>query len=300
MSQNREFEKYLQGKSGLTQLYADLPKIELPDHLDAAILAEAHRAVGARPGAKPKRRWAIPLSMVATLFLAVMIALQFPSLLKDAASPQQYKEEKIAALMDGNMAERSASESEQSKVVQKQAREKFEISRDEAATMPGETGAPARKNAPVFAAAKESEADENKYIGTTSVVAFPPVASPSPAPARAGERAAMPPESRESAGIASGMALSKEKKSSGKAAASVSDSLERQAPAVMMTAPKPVQLKRDLVQSVTVDENLPPDEWLVRIKRLKQEGKLDEARKELAAFIKRYPDHPVPIALEIK
>ena len=106
MSQDREFETYLQGKTDLSQLYADLPQVELPDHLDAAILAEAHRAVKSRPAAKPRRRWSIPLSMVASLFVVVMIGLQLPYMLKDAALPQPQEEERIAvAAMDKSMSE---------------------------------------------------------------------------------------------------------------------------------------------------------------------------------------------------
>ena len=105
MSQDREFEKYLEGKTDLSKLYAELPPVDFPKHLDAAILAEAHRAVSARPGAKPKRRWTIPLGMVATLFLAVMIALQLPAMLKDVEQTQQLKEERMAALMDKSTVE---------------------------------------------------------------------------------------------------------------------------------------------------------------------------------------------------
>ncbi len=44
--------------------------------------------------------------------------------------------------------------------------------------------------------------------------------------------------------------------------------------------------------------NLRPQDWLARIRQLKQQGKLDEARKELAAFRKHYPDYAVPADLK--
>lgn len=92
MSEDKEFERYLQGQSELSQTYAQLPDAEPPAHLDAAILAEAHRAVGARPGLKQQRRWLMPLSMAASLLVAVMIGLQLPYLMRDASAPQSISE----------------------------------------------------------------------------------------------------------------------------------------------------------------------------------------------------------------
>ncbi len=43
-----------------------------------------------------------------------------------------------------------------------------------------------------------------------------------------------------------------------------------------------------------------PEDWLARIKQLKQQGRLDEARKELAAFRKRYPGRPVPKEIDLQ
>jgi resuscitation-promoting factor RpfA len=310
MSQDREFEKYLQGKSELSKLYADLPEVELPQaefprHLDAAILAEAHRAVGARPGAKPKRRWTIPLGMVATLFVAVMIGLQLPYMLKDAASPQQYKEEKIAAMMDKGMAERDVGAPEERKKVQETSqlmpKLKSEITRGNISPMAAEEEAPAKANAPALAAPKASpEITGSSYTSVAPATqnAPAPIVMPQ-APAKAAKRL----ELRESADIDTGMALSKEKKTSGQAAASVSDSLEQRTPAAAtMAVPPPVQLNRSQMQPLkdeASDASLTPEDWLKRIKRLKQEGKLEEAKKDLAAFKKRYPDYPVPQALEL-
>lgn len=274
MSQNSkldEFEKYLEGKSEVSQLYADLPEVVLPDHLDAAILAEAHRAVNSRPGAKPKRRWAVPLSMVATLFVAVMIGLQLPYMLKDTTQPPMPTEEKVAAMMDKGMAERSSDAQEERKKTQEMARvmarPKAEISRGAPAPMEAEVAVPATQNAPVGA--------------------LPPAAV-----------AAKRMELRERADVDSEMALSKDKKTVGHAEGKLSDTIEQRAPAA---APAPVQLHRSLMQPLK-DEvsvaNLHPEDWLLRIKKLKQEGKLQEAKQDLAAFKKRYPDYPVPEALE--
>ena len=98
--------------------------------------------------------------------------------------------------------------------------------------------------------------------------------------------------------------LAKEKKASGFVQECLSDALEQPAPAAaVVSAPQPVQLKRALVQPAlneAADKNILPDAWLIQIKRLKDEGKREEARKELAAFKKRYPNFSIPVTLENK
>jgi hypothetical protein len=303
MSQNSksgEVDKYLEGKSGLSGLYADLPQIEVPRHLDAAILAEAHRAVGSRPGAKRKRSWAIPLGMVASLLVALMVGLQLPHMLKDADMAQQLKENRMIALMDKSMAERPAVAPEERQktqgMAQQMAKPKTEVARGEPAARAAE--APAQENAPALAVPAASPAAVTGQLGATSALARPTVAAPSPQPAPA--TAAKRQELRERADIESGTALAKEKKSSAHAAGSSSDSFEQRAP---VAAPAPAQLERSLLQPSSDEAgetSLRPEAWLARIKRLKQQGKLDEAKKDLAAFKKRYPDYPVPEALGIK
>ena len=301
MSQDNEFNQYLKGNSALTQVYAELPDAALSAHLDAAILAEAHRAVNARPGAKPKRRWTIPLGMVATLFVVVMAGLQLPHMLKDAATPQRQQEEKMTAMMDTGIAGLSSDAPETHKKIQESTRalpkEKSEIIRAEAAIKSSDAGAPVKMSAPVVERPQKSEVSESRSSSNALMAPAAPMAAPVP-------QAAKPMGFSGSGYIAQDKVLSKEKKASGHVQDRLSDALEQSAPAAaMIDAPQPLQLKRALVQPVldeAVDENLLPDEWLIRIKRLKEEGKRDEVRKELAAFKKRYPDRPIPVTLEIK
>ena len=88
----------------------------------------------------------------------------------------------------------------------------------------------------------------------------------------------------------------KEKKSSGHINSFVSDSLELRRPGSPMVAtPVPVPMDPQLTQFDEPDTAiLQPEAWLKRIKQLRQSGKLEEAKKELAAFKKRYPDYSVP------
>jgi hypothetical protein len=270
MSQDREFETYLRGEADLSRHYADLPQVEPPDHLDAAILAEGHRAVGSRPGAKPVRRWAIPLSLVASVLVVVMVGLQFPYMLHDAALPTAPTEERAAAtMMDKAMPETAAA--------------------------PAQKTRRAEQDAP-----RITPADVRGLLSAAPVAPASPAAAPPPAAAMAAE----PQRLKEQAQFENEAVLAKAKKSSGRLEGNASDRLEQYAPAAArMAAPAPVQSESKPKEAFTKDAgdtNPRPEEWLARIKLLEQQGKLDEARKELAAFKKRYPQHPVPEALEVK
>jgi hypothetical protein len=59
---------------GLTRVYGAAPRDEPPAHLDAAILAAAHREVGARPRPLAAlRAWRVPLSLAAVVVLSVSL-----------------------------------------------------------------------------------------------------------------------------------------------------------------------------------------------------------------------------------
>lgn len=266
MSQDRELDTYLQGKGDLSQLYADAPQVEPPGHLDAAILAEAHRAVNARPGFKPKRRWAIPLGMVASLFALVMVGLQLPYMLKEPLPLQTPTEASVAAAMDQSAAEQPPRTRDDHRMVQAMDKAKSEVARNEPEKSAAE--AFAQPAAPMAAA---------------------------PAPAMAAKRLEM----RESAEIQNSGALAKEKKAADDGASGSNDALAQRVPAAaVVVSPQP--MGRALMKDEAGEPGLRPEDWLERVRKLKQEGKQEEARKELAAFKKRYPDYPVPAALEIR
>lgn len=70
----REFDRYLQGGSGLSKLYKDTATEEPPPELDAAILARARDETVRLPrrGHGPfSRSWFVPASVAAVLVLAV-------------------------------------------------------------------------------------------------------------------------------------------------------------------------------------------------------------------------------------
>ena len=297
MNQDKAFDQYLKGNSALSQVYAELPDTALPAHLDAAILAEAHRAVNAGPGAKPKRRWTIPLGMVATLFVAVMAGLQLPHMLKDAASPQQQQEEKMAAMMDTTIAAQTSDAPETHKKTQEiarvQAQAKSESTRIEPVMEAVNSGSSVRMSAPVIEPPQKSVASESRFSNNTLVSPATPIEAPAPQPAK-------PMGFSASGYIAHDKALAKEKKASGFVQDKQNEALDQSAPAAaMMLAPQAEQLKH-VPKEEASEPTSTSEDWLKRIKKLTTEGKLDEAKKELAAFKKRYPDYQVPEAFEIR
>jgi hypothetical protein len=70
---DKMLDDYLRGDAPLTRAYREIAREEPPARLDAAILAQAKAAVAPRRGGKP--RWLMPLSLAATVALAVGVAL---------------------------------------------------------------------------------------------------------------------------------------------------------------------------------------------------------------------------------
>lgn len=303
MNQDRDMDKYLAGKSDLSKLYAELPEVVLPNHLDAVILAEAHRAVNSRPGAQQKRRWPVPLGLVASLLVAVMIGLQLPYMLRDSATSQQLKDEKTGKVLDKNMSEPSPSLPFE--IIKNQlARES--ISKPKSDNKPGipapvvnEANSPSTQYAPAALAAPKSI--ENSARSTGAAAALDSTqAAPSSPPAKAAKLIEM----KEQVDHFSGIEPPKEKKNANQTETDVSVSLDQKSsPKIRKDLAPAAKQERRLLQSIKAEESdvrQNPEEWLKRIKKLKQAGNLDEASNELFAFKKRYPDYLVPEVYEVK
>lgn len=69
---DRLLDEYLRGDSPLSRAYRETGREEPPAHVDAAILAQAKAAVGAR---RSKPRWFMPLSLAATVVLSIGVVL---------------------------------------------------------------------------------------------------------------------------------------------------------------------------------------------------------------------------------
>lgn len=252
MSTDKELDDYLQGGSALSRAYAEADDIAPPAHLDAAILAQAHSAVHARPAVVNKRRWAVPVGLVATLFVMVMAGLQLPAMMRDDALMQAPQVASVAM-------ERNAP---------------VPVSIAPLPSKEAKQAEPARKLASTNEATKQVVAQTyaKRDAGKLAMAAPPVAAPPPPSVAMTNQADAMPEEPQ---------AMPHERLPA--------------APAARMAA-APAMADQ---LSKTEEAPLNPAEWLKQIKALQQAGKQEEAKKELVAFKKRYPDYPIPKAMEM-
>ncbi|MEQ1917473.1 MAG: hypothetical protein ABL856_12190 [Gallionella sp.] len=264
MSTDKELDDYLKGGSELSRAYADADDIAPPAHLDAAILAQAHRAVYARPAVVTKRRWAMPLGLVATVFIMVMAGLQLPAMMKDDALMQAPQVASVA--MERNLPMPTSVAPEPVT----QAESKLRARKTET------TNETSKK----MAAATYAKQDADKVAMAAAPVAAPAPAAPSVAMSDLADL-------RSTAKINEVAALEeRQAMASGQVSA---------APAARMAA-TPV-IADQLLKAK--DATLNPEDWLKQIKALQQADKLEEAKKELVAFKKRYPDYQIPKAMEM-
>lgn len=268
----------------VSELYRALGSEEPPVALDAAILAAARRAVGARPRAARQalQRWALPVSVAAVVVLSVTITLQMQRERPDATalySPEPKKIEQSAAREAPTAAAPSASAAPRPESRKEQA----------GAVNPGlakqNMSLEADRLSKPAAARQERSADETRpaqapspagpqFAPDPAASAAPPLAE-SPSPATTGavaDRAAAPAESELA------RRRTEESAASGRASSG----------ALVRSAPASVEMR---AKSAEKDES--PERWLERIVQLRVAGREREADESFAEFRKRYPDYRI-------
>lgn len=277
------------------ELAAALPRLhgrDQPDAaLDARILAAAHAAVRepVRPVRK-RRSWLAPLSVAASLCLAVGLAWQ----LRPPASPAATDMPADAAGTEQAASVRFVGPPEQPKPMAMPA--------PPPEVLPARTVAPQmREYAPVAdAAASHAAAPPPAEEPATDAFEAPAAAAIAPPPAPPAPPVAAPAATASVDNVATDAVLARDQ-------ASASGLVGAQAKAM---APRKDEARRaanaTTLDSISVDapdEDVPPatmdgpqarDAWLKRIRELQQQGKLDEARASLAEFRRRYPKDDVP------
>jgi len=245
----------------LEAAYRETAREAPPRSLDDRILAAAHRAVGARPAAAGRgwtQRWRVPLSLAATVVLSATVTLMVYE--SENAPPPLAPSQ--PAVNGPAAAPPAASSIERARELPKPAERKADEAAgarlDQRATGDSSRAASRAPEGPAEAEMRR-QAPEAEH-GPRGIVK-PSAVAPEPAPFPADARAGAAPSAAEDRAIAD--------RPTGRAAA--------QAPAL---AAKP--------SLVT------PEDWVAEIRRLKREGRTDEAAKRLAELRERFPSYVLP------
>ncbi len=255
---DQELEDYLQGKSALSGVYKASPSEEPPAKLDAAILAEAHKAVKQRPRATYSSfasNWVVPVSLAAVLLISVGL-VTFMSGEFGVPKPASVATE---PMMDAKPDSPGRMEREIRLGVEAGAARQEGLGVDDLSSqaVPLESKAVERP-APVLQAPNAKRRLKKESTPRKTGVLRSDMAEEAPA-------AATP--------IMEQDRMRTQDKADGRARTPMA------APAAGFAAePK----------------DLSPEEWLKHIAELKKQGRHKEAEESLKEFKKRYPDYPYP------
>lgn len=266
----------------VSSAYQALPDEGPPAELDALILAAAREAV-AQPTVVPMRRprWLVPLSLAASLMLAIGVGWQVQR--QQAAHPALQDEGSPDVAMASAVAPELLSASSPAAV---------ELA--PAAPMPAPSGqAEPQATAPVVTArarlapaAKPAANAESRMKDKVGAAQPEPLAETVTADSESLSQTAP-----EMAPHASAAPAPKVEAKGGLDARAVANKPE---------PPKAVELEKKQKAAAPSgyaapkEESLPPAIWLQQIRQLRQQGKLVEAEQALQRFRKTYPDYAIP------
>lgn len=274
--------------SGVSSLYAALPRETPPDHLDAAILAAARRATGSRPR-KPARglpvAWRLPFAVAAVVVLSVsLVTLMIDEGDQQRAGPHFPDAPEPRALEAKPQVKSPVVAERPARVEQKASNaaslgertadaEKPKKRLADRADVPREpTMAPAiaesQKAEPAVQPSAEGSVGRVEMRETAPPAAVPMAEAPAAAD-RGGDRAAMT-ERAEGAARARRQGVTAE----GQRAA-------------VDQATRVKRLIGDLSEAA-------PEKWLEKIRELRRDGRDGDADAVLEEFRKRFPAYNVP------
>ena len=245
----------------LSRIYRDADAPEPPQRIDDAILAASRRAAGAGPRSARTglaRRWHMPVALAASVILAVTLTLM---VLEQPSEPETMQSVPVmrdpAAPGAGAPAQLPSAESRPAVPAAAKPMPKAATRRDAGGKRPGE------------------RTDEGAGAGAPAFVADVPRAPEVVRESRQlREPQRMPPQATQPAPAA---------------AASETGPARGASPALQGGARDEARRSR----SAETGERS-PQAWLEDIRRLKAQGRMPEAERELAAFKRRYPDYRLP------
>ncbi|MBM3357444.1 MAG: hypothetical protein FJY54_06925 [Betaproteobacteria bacterium] len=282
----------------LARIYREAGDDGPPAHLDAAILAAAHREVGAnpRPFSALLRWWQVPVSIAAVVVVSASLVILM-------------REEGTERLTDPKLGAPAASRREEAPP----ASAEYPITAPQEPVAPAalpEPGVRAPRAPPVSreavtdkpppTPARERAEPARQSAPATAESAPPFAAVPAPRPADPASRA-----ERESA--AEPAAVPKEARTRSEARAPLGErpaaDLAKPAAAAAPESGRPAEV--DPGTGRVLGERLPvwhayererPEKWLERIEELRRQGQGAAAEEMLAEFKRRFPGHPLPAA----
>lgn len=280
----------------LDRLYREAGRDAPPAHLDAAILAAAHREAGSRPRplSAALRRWRVPVSIAALVVVSVSLVTLVQEEGGDELAqvapgkpmaPAPAPEQAPPAALPSPPPESSRPSTAAPRVRPKAARPAPRGDGDAGAQRePGTTADSARRDA------------ESAASGAGTSAGPTPAAKPLPQPFR------VPPRLEEQRAVTP------------QAAPAAEDRAERAPPAAIRRSAPPAAtdaaadkvesregLARPAVPAVSGRaksppwhgfEQEPPQKWLDRIAELRKQGEVEAADEMMAEFRRRFPGHP--------
>jgi hypothetical protein len=296
-------DEYLRRESPVSQHYRELEADAVPPELDAAVLAQARAAVEKPKVGKPRwTQWAAPLAIAASAVMAVAVVLdigvqeevRLPAPLTEttveppATAPQVQEapaaapDEPVAAApppmpQAAPMPAPASAPAEDIRAQRERAERAMQAERAARAAVQSDRAASARRLE--SGRVSQAEAEAQRKAAVESVV----VSSSRPPQQAMGELPvvvlAEPAENQSLAVQVAPPKLDVPSDASG-ADSPVTAAAERPAAATAAFAP-------------AAPPHLEPQEWLERIRRLRQEGKVLEADEQWREFVAAYPDYEV-------
>jgi len=289
---------------GLDRLYRATWREEPPARLDAAILAAAHREVGARPRTQPHalRRWQVPVSIAAVVVLSVslvtMVREEGGEHLMQAPAPAP--------------AQPPAAQPAPSTPAESEMARPRPPSSAPAPSRPAPREAPSRADDAPVAQGKITDSAIGGAVGSFSFQGPGTLGTFSgERDTGAGSRSAEP--FRDAPGPA------EERRAAAPQPAAPAEDLAARAPAaarrsvaplVAAPASKPAPHANAMMEArkeaASADapapvwqgfEKEPPQRWLERVAELRRVGRVADADAMLAEFKRRFPGYPLPPAL---
>ncbi len=283
---------------GLDRIYRAAGGENPPAHLDAAILAAAHREARARPRTQPAvlRRWHLPVSIAAIVVLSVSVV----SLVNEEggetlmqASPQPAPAEPPVA-----QPARPAPVLPEMERARAPAAAPATIRPAQRQEAPTDAPVALGKMADSAASGAGPMPSQAQGAGAASATDAAARSQPQPfrdAPSPSERRAAAAPQAAPAEDVAARALAAAERGVAPMVAAPAPEPARARA---MVQARKEAATGNDKLPVWQGFEKEPPQKWLEKIAELKQQERAAEAVAMLAEFKRRFPNHPLPPGLQ--